>query len=322
MEKFRLLFEEYLSKELPLNTPRGLFLPLHYLMKQGGKRLRPVLLLMASSLYDERIERGLPAALAIELFHNFTLAHDDIMDRASLRRGQPTVHAKYGLPTGILTGDIALIYTYTYLLKDLNPTLALTVLKTFNQTAIDVCRGQQLDMEFEQREHISMEEYHQMILWKTAVLPAAALQIGALIGGASEKDAQTLHAFGLQLGLAFQLQDDWLDTYGKNAQTGKRIGGDILQRKKTALVIASLQAANGEQARELLQWLHAENLPDETKIAKVREAFTRLGAKKLVREMQHTHTQNALQLLKQLPLPTQRKQKLEELAVKLTQRKN
>ncbi len=320
MEKFQSLFEAYLTKELPLLHPQGLYQPLHYLIKQGGKRLRPVLLLMATTLYDENIEQGLPPALAIELFHNFTLAHDDIMDAADLRRGQATVYKKYGLSSGILTGDIALIYAYSYLLKGLKPPLALEVLKIFNETAVDVCRGQQLDMEFEQRNHISMDEYLQMIQWKTAVLPAAALQIGALIGGAKKEDAQTLYAFGIQLGLAFQLQDDWLDTFGEDFQTGKRVGGDILQKKKTALVIAALDAADEKQARQLLQWLHAENLDEQTKIAKVQEAFTQLGAKEAVKEMQHNHTQKALHLLQQLPLRSSRKQMLRELAIRLIKR--
>lgn len=320
MKPFLTSFEQHLARELTFSSPESLYQALHYLMRQGGKRIRPLLLLMATSIYDEQFQRGLHAALAIELFHNFTLAHDDIMDQAELRRGQLSLYKKYGTASGILAGDLALIYAYQYLVKELNPTLALHITNIFNQAAIDVCRGQQLDMDFEKRKTISMNEYLQMITWKTAVLPAAALQIGALIGGAPEKEAQILHAFGIQLGLAFQLQDDWLDTFGSPQQTGKRIGGDILQQKKTALVVAALEATQ-PHTQQILQALEAQQLSEEEKIQTVKKQFKNTGAQKRVAQMQQTYTQKALEKLEQLPVPTSRKEPLKNLAFQLLNRK-
>ncbi len=318
---FQVAFEEHLRRELAFASPEGLYEPLHYLMKQGGKRIRPILLLMATGIYDDSFRPGLHAALAIELFHNFTLAHDDIMDEAALRRGKPTVHRKYGMASGILTGDLALIYAYRHLLFGLSPNLSLRVLAIFNGFAVDVCRGQQLDMDFESREDITMDEYLQMITWKTAVLPAGALQIGALIGGAPEEDARILHEFGIQLGLAFQLQDDWLDTFGDQQQLGKRIGGDILQKKKTALVIAACKNADEEQARSLYELLRSDHLPPEEKIQKVRRRFEQLGAGEEVAKLQQQYMEKALSLLGELPVPDLRKENLRLLAHSLIDRK-
>ncbi len=321
IEQIRKTFDSFLEEHLAFGQPEGLYEPLHYLMKQGGKRLRPLLLLLATGLYDDRFERGLHAALAVELFHNFTLAHDDIMDEAATRRGKPTIYKKYGLPSGILTGDLALIYAYEQLVMGLPASLAIRLMAIFNGFAVDVCRGQQLDMEFEMREHIRMEEYLQMIAWKTAVLPAGALQIGALIGGASEEEAAILHRFGLQLGLAFQLQDDWLDTFGDEQKTGKRKGGDILQQKKTALVVYVLEHGSPEQARHLLEALKSDELQDAEKIAAVQGFLEVSGAKAAIDELQRKYTREALAQLASLDLPEARLQPLKMLAEELMGRK-
>jgi len=321
MEQIRETFDAFLEEHLALGQPEGLYRPLNYLMKQGGKRLRPLLLLLAADLYDEGFERGLHAALAVELFHNFTLAHDDIMDAAAMRRGKPTIYKKYGLPSGILTGDLALIYAYEQLVTGLPASLAIRLLEIFNGFAVDVCRGQQLDMEFETRERIRMDEYLQMIAWKTAVLPAGALQMGALIGGASEEEAAVLHRFGLQLGLAFQLQDDWLDTFGDEEKTGKRKGGDILQQKKTALVVYVLEHGSPEQARALLAALESDALPEDEKIAAVQGLLEAGGAKEAIDELQRKYTREALAQLASLDLPEGRLQLLKRLAEELTGRK-
>ncbi len=321
IDQIRKTFDAFLEEHLVSGQPEGLYGPLHYLMKQGGKRLRPLLLLLATGLYDDRFERGLHAALAVELFHNFTLAHDDIMDEAATRRGKPTIYKQYGLPSGILTGDLALIYAYEQLVMGLPASLAIRLLEIFKGFAVDVCRGQQLDMEFETRERIRMDEYLQMIAWKTAVLPAGALQMGALIGGASEEEAAILHRFGLQLGLAFQLQDDWLDTFGDEQKTGKRKGGDILQQKKTALVVYVLEYGSPEQARHLLEALKSEELPDDEKIAAVQELLEVSGAKEAIDELQRKYTREALAQLASLDLPEERLQPLKMLAGELMGRK-
>lgn len=321
VEQIREALNSFLEEHLVFGEPGGLYEPLHYLLKQGGKRLRPLLLLIATTLYDEEFERGLHAALAVELFHNFTLAHDDIMDEAATRRGKSTVYKKYGLSSGILTGDLALIYAYEQLVMGLPPSLAIRLMAIFNGFAVDVCRGQQLDMEFETRERIRMDEYLQMIAWKTAVLPAGALQMGALIGGASEEEAVILHRFGLQLGLAFQLQDDWLDTFGDEQKTGKRKGGDILQQKKTALVVYVLEHGSPEQARHLLEALGADELPDDEKIAAVQGLLEAGGAKEAVDQLQREYTREALQQLTLLDLPEVRLQPLKALAEELMGRK-
>ncbi len=321
VKQLRRDFESFLRENLAFAHPEGLYEPLHYLMQQGGKRLRPLLLLLAIRAYDEEIRNGLPAALAVELFHNFTLAHDDIMDEADVRRGKPAVYRKYGLPSGILTGDLALIYAYEQLCKGVSPALALRLMEIFNGFAVDVCKGQQLDMEFEKRGEISMDEYLQMIAWKTAVLPAGALQMGALIGGADEDEAAIFHRFGLQLGLAFQLQDDWLDTFGEEGKTGKRQGGDILQKKKTALVVYVLEHADPPQARALLQALESDEWPDAEKIARVQTLLETHGAKSAIDSLQKEYTKNALEQLDLLKVPEARLKPLRELAEELVSRK-
>lgn len=262
-------------------APPELYEPCSYILSLGGKRLRPALLLMGYELFRDDIERALPTAWAVELFHNFSLMHDDIMDAAPLRRGQPTVHARWDTPTGILSGDVMLIYAYRFLgLIDAEISPGLT--NSFSAMAIEVCEGQQMDMNFEKRSDVRVEQYIRMIGLKTAALLGFAVMAGAYCARAEWPAPERLEQFGRLAGIAFQIQDDLLDTYGDPAKFGKQVGGDILQNKKTLLVLKTLEVAPEADRRELRQWLQtsAEN-PDE-KVAAVRAIFDRNGIPELV----------------------------------------
>lgn len=245
------LFLEYIRQNSFARPPLELYAPVDYIMGLGGKRLRPVLLLMSYQLFDSHLPKALSAAMAIEVFHNFTLVHDDIMDEAPLRRGMPTVHEKYNHNTGILSGDVMLIRAYQFLLAATSPQNAQAVTGIFSQVAVEVCEGQQLDMNFETAQSVSLGEYLKMIELKTAVLIAGAMKIGALLGGASEADATHLYQFGRNIGVAFQIQDDVLDTYGDPEKFGKKQGGDILRNKKTYLLLKSFELADPETNAQL-----------------------------------------------------------------------
>lgn len=237
-----------------VQEPTGLYQPIDYVLSLGGKRIRPVLTLLACKLFSDDEKQALSTALAVEVFHNFTLLHDDVMDRADTRRGKPTVHKKWNDNTAILSGDAMLIKAYQLLQKapaDKLPVL----LDLFSKTAIEVCEGQQYDVDFENDLAVQLPQYIEMIRLKTAVLLAAALKMGAIIGGASQQDADALYHYGINLGLAFQLRDDYLDSFGDPAVFGKKIGGDICCNKKTFLMITALQTASEEQRKELLQWI-------------------------------------------------------------------
>lgn len=255
--------------------PAELYEPLHYILSLGGKRLRPLLALLACSLYDEDYEKALKPALAIEVFHNFSLIHDDIMDQASLRRGQPTVHVRWDMPTAILSGDMALVEAYK-LVMEVPDELKGKVFGLFSKMATEVCEGQQLDMLFEKRENVSLEEYLEMIRLKTSVLVGFSVQLGALIGGASDEEASRLRSFGEQIGLAFQIKDDYLDTFGVAATTGKQVGGDIIANKKTFLYIKALELADKKTANELSS-LFKGNEPSATKVQKVIAIYNKLN---------------------------------------------
>jgi len=230
--------------------PANLYEPIRYIMSLGGKRIRPVMVLMATELFNDNVEQALDVALAIETFHNFTLVHDDIMDNAPLRRGKVTVHEKWGVNNAILSGDVMMVESNKHLSK-VNISVLKPVLDTFNLTAQGVCEGQQLDMEFEQRNNVSIAEYIEMIRLKTAVLLGGAMKLGAIVGGASEKDADLLYQFGENLGVAFQLQDDILDVYGNPDKFGKQVGGDIIANKKTFLHLKTLSFAQGDEIEVL-----------------------------------------------------------------------
>jgi len=255
-------------------NPTGLYEPIAYLLSLKGKKIRPAFTLLACNLYRDDVEIAIRPALAWEILHNFTLMHDDVMDKADLRRGQATVHKKWNENTAILSGDAMLILSYTYMTESVTENLK-PLLDLFSQTAAQICEGQQYDMEFEQRLDVSEKEYIEMIRLKTAVLLGACLKSGAIIGGGSEKDAQNLYDFGINLGIAFQIKDDLLDVYGNPDVFGKKTGGDILCNKKTYLLIDALNRADKTDKEELLKWLACEDKPQE-KIVAVRNLYNRL----------------------------------------------
>ena len=297
--------------------PYGLYEPIEYTLASGGKRLRPRLVLLAAEMFGGKEEKVLPAALAIEVFHNFTLLHDDVMDKADIRRGRPTVHVRWNDNTAILSGDQMVIEAYTLLSRVPADRLSET-LRLFNKMATEICEGQQYDMEFEGREQVSIEEYMQMIRLKTSVLLATALQIGAYIAGANAVQQQALYEYGINIGLAFQIQDDILDVYGNPKTFGKAIGGDICCNKKTYMLLTALQRADDETRAELEQWLQTQDKSDE-KIQAVTDIYTRTGAREVCETVMQLHTHEALSQLNALPKNDATEQ-LRKLAEKLVMR--
>ncbi|MDD4969154.1 MAG: polyprenyl synthetase family protein [Paludibacter sp.] len=302
--------------------PRGLYEPIGYVLSLGGKRIRPALALMACNLYSEDVQPAIQPALGLEIFHNFTLLHDDIMDKADVRRGQQTVHKKWDDNTAILSGDVMQIASYQFIaktpIKHLKP-----VLDLFSQTAAEICEGQQYDVDFEQRDVVKGEEYLEMIRLKTAVLLGCALKTGAWIGGAGEEDAQNLYDFGINIGLAFQLKDDLLDVYGDEATFGKKIGGDILCNKKTYLLIHALELATGNDAEELQKWLKINDpLQENDKIKSVTSLYNKLGVKAICEDKMQFFYSKAIANLEKVSVLENNKQELRNLAEKLMSRQD
>ena len=320
LSHFQQRFTDYLQSRPFRKSPVGLYEPVDYILSLGGKRLRPAVLLCAHHLFADDWERALPAALGVEVFHNFTLLHDDIMDQSPLRRGKPTVHERWNSETAILSGDVMMIQSYE-LLRETGSERLNRLLEVFNRTAIEVCEGQQMDMDFERRNDVTVEEYVRMIELKTSVLFGAALQLGALLGGAGEEDAQHLYDFGRNLGIAFQIQDDYLDTFGTAAQVGKRIGGDILRNKKTYLAISARNRALGDLATELHEWYADDTDLEDDKIARVTQIFRKLGVERIANEAKESYYEKAMAHLAQVQSPhAERKQLLEQLAKMLIHR--
>ncbi len=278
LESLRADIEAWVKEIQFKKEPRNLYAPIIYSLSLGGKRLRPLMCVATCSLFRDDTYNARNAAMAIEMFHNFTLLHDDVMDNSMLRRGQPTVHAKWDANTAILSGDQMLIEAYK-LISDVDSPAATLILDVFNKTATEVCEGQQYDMDFEKQDNVTVDQYMEMIRLKTAVLLAASIKIGALIGGANINDTNALYDFGINIGLAFQLQDDFLDVYGDEKTFGKPIGGDIIEGKKTFLLITALQDASSSQKKELLQWLSNENADRSEKIAAVTNLYDKIGVK-------------------------------------------
>lgn len=260
--------------------PRTLYDPIQYILEMGGKRIRPTLTLLACNLFSENVEQAIRPALGIEIFHNFTLLHDDLMDQADKRRNKPTVHKVWDANTAILSGDAMMIYAYQLVSETPIPYLK-QVIDLFSKTAMEICEGQQFDMEFESKTDVSEDEYIEMIRLKTAVLLACSLKTGAIIGGASEQDASALYEFGIHIGLAFQLQDDLLDVYGNPETFGKNIGGDILSNKKTFLLANALKRANPEQSDELIKWIEKSDFIAAEKILAITTIYNEIGIRKL-----------------------------------------
>ncbi len=299
--------------------PVGLYEPIAYTLSMGGKRLRPALTLMACNLYSEDLETAIAPALGIEVFHNFTLLHDDIMDRADIRRGRPTVHKRWDDNTAILSGDVMQIAAYQLIAQ--TPVAYLKpVLDLFSTTAREICEGQQYDVDFESRDEVEADEYLEMIRLKTAVLLACSLKVGALIGGANAVDANELYDFGINLGLAFQLKDDLLDVYGDEATFGKKIGGDILCNKKTYLLIHALKLAKGADFEDLNTFLKKSYQQPEDKIRQVTEMYNKLKVKKICEDKMMFYFDKAVANLEKLNADTTKKHELRKLAEKLLSR--
>ncbi|MDA0984230.1 MAG: polyprenyl synthetase family protein [Bacteroidetes bacterium] len=315
-------FQDHLQYIVQKEAPAGLYQPISYLLHLGGKRIRPILTLMATNAYHVPVERGLAAALAVELFHNFTLMHDDIMDDAPLRRGNPTVHEKWNLNTGILSGDAMLVQAYQSL-EVYEDSVFSSLTRMLSQTAIEVCEGQQYDMDFETQSHVSQESYLEMIRLKTAVLVGCALKMGATVGGASNQDAQGLYDFGVLLGTAFQIQDDFLDAFGDPKVFGKQVGGDILENKKTILYHQAMSQANKADQDLILRWFSEKTSSGkaEEKIKAVKELFESSGAKTRTQSLVVQYTEAAFEKLDSLSLDSQGKSIFKKFGQNLMERK-
>jgi geranylgeranyl diphosphate synthase type II len=303
------------TRHFPVDPP-SLYDPADYFLGMGGKRIRPVLCLMGNELFGEIEADAWQLAISIELFHNFTLIHDDIMDRAPLRRGQATVHEKYGSSTALLAGDVMMVLAYDHISRIQSPHIR-SILQLFNDTARKVCEGQQLDMDFEKSDRVGLDDYQSMIGLKTSVLLAASLQIGSILGGAGLGNQQHLYQFGRCLGLAFQVQDDYLDAFGEPAKFGKQVGGDIVAGKKTFLLIRALESANPAQRREI-QKLEKADAP--TRIAGMLQVFRDCGVDAWARELKVQYMQTASSHLEEIAVLSRRKDPLRELAAFLLQR--
>ena len=302
---------------LPLERePQGLYAPIRYVLSLGGKRIRPVLMLMAYNLYREDVRPCLMPAIGLETYHNFTLLHDDLMDRAEVRRGKACVHRKWDDNTAILSGDNMLVLAFQYMMQCDEGKLP-AVMRIFARTAIEIDEGQQYDIDFETRNDVTEDEYIEMIRLKTSVLLACALQIGATLAGASEKDIQALYRFGENLGLAFQLQDDYLDVYGDSKVFGKKIGGDILCDKKTFMLINALLHATDKDRFELQRWIGNRDCNPDEKIKAVTALYTKIGVDRMAQERMNTYYAKAEACLNEVALPEQRKQVLREIAKEL-----
>ncbi len=313
------LIKDYIASYNFDRNPKSLYNPVDYIINLGGKRLRPVLTLMATDIFGGNPKEALNAALSIEVFHNFTLVHDDIMDDAPLRRGFKTVHEKWDVNTGILSGDAMLIMAYQ-LFESYPPKIFKPLLEVFSKTALEVCEGQQFDVDFETRNDVSVSEYLKMIEYKTAVLVGAAMKMGAIIAGASVDDQNSIYDFGRYLGIAFQLQDDYLDAFGNPETFGKQVGGDIIENKKTYLYLKALEFSNDPQRSELINWFNSKPEIIESKIQSVKSIFESSGAKSATQQAVKDYTDKAFSVLESLDIADTKKETLKEFGTYLMTR--
>ncbi|MFV5690971.1 polyprenyl synthetase family protein [Flavobacterium sp. LT1R49] len=304
--QYQEFISEYLQSQYEAKEPKNLYEPIHYILDLGGKRMRPVLTLMSAEVFDADYKKALPAALAVEVFHNFSLVHDDIMDDAPLRRGKQTVHEKWNINTGILSGDAMLILAYQYFEK-YPPKIFRKLAKLFSKTALEVCEGQQWDVDFEVRDDVTIPEYLKMIEYKTAVLVAAAMKMGAIIAKASKENANLIYDFGLNLGLAFQLQDDYLDAFGDPETFGKQVGGDIIENKKTYLYLKAVAFSEKEQQQQLMDLFSVQPEDNSDKIKAVKEIFNSSGASKATQDAIQDFTFKAFQTLDKMNISADKK---------------
>jgi len=297
-----------------------LYQPIQYILDLGGKRLRPVLTLMTAEIFNCDYKKSLDAALSIEVFHNFSLIHDDIMDDAPLRRGKETVHEKWDINTGILSGDAMLIMAYQ-LFENYDAKTFQALAKLFSKTALEVCEGQQYDMDFETRDDVTIEEYLKMIEYKTAVLVGAAMKMGAIVAEASEKDQQSIYQFGKNLGIAFQLQDDYLDAFGDPKTFGKQVGGDIIENKKTYLYLKALEFSNDEDALQLQHLFGISPSENNDKIESVKQLFITSGSADATQQEIKNYTNKAFSVLEDIAISEEKKQVLKQFGEQLMSRK-
>lgn len=319
IEQLQKLLETAIKNLKFPDQPKQLYDPITYIINLGGKRIRPLLVLMATELFGKDANDSIHAAMAVEVFHNFTLVHDDIMDNAPLRRGQATVHEKWSTNTAILSGDVMMVEANKNLAK-VNPIFLKDVLDTFNATAQGVCEGQQLDMEFEERSDVSIEEYINMIRLKTAVLLGGALKLGAIIAGASEKDADLIYQFGENIGIAFQLQDDILDVYADPEKFGKQVGGDIIANKKTFLLLKAFELADGETKNALETWTGYKEFDSKEKVETVRGVYDTLDIQNIAKESMNNYLNKALEEFDQINVSKEAKSNLLALTTQLMAR--
>ena len=313
---FQEVFLSYLKGKSLIKEPKNLYEPVDYILQLGGKRIRPVLTLMAASIFSEDYKKALPAAFAIEMFHNFTLIHDDIIDDAPMRRGEKTVHEKWDLNTGVLSGDAMLILAYQHF-ENYAPAIFQKLAKLFSKTALEVCDGQQLDVDFETRNDVTIPEYIHMISLKTSVLIGAALKMGAIVSEANEEDTQKLYNFGFNLGIAFQLQDDYLDTFGDPLTFGKQVGGDIIENKKTYLYLKTLEVANASDQKTLIDLFNQKPIDSSEKIIVVKQLFEKNEISKHIKNQIANYTNAAFAILKTMHISDTAKKELKEFGVDL-----
>ncbi len=313
------IFSDYIEKQKIGRNPENLYEPIRYILSLGGKRIRPILTLMACDIFGKDLKNALPAAAAVEIFHNFSLIHDDIMDKAPLRRGNPTVHQKWNLNAGILSGDAMLILAYQYF-EQYEPEIFRELAKLFSKTALEVCEGQQWDIDFENRDDVTVNQYLKMIEYKTAVLVGAAFQMGAIVAETSDKNKQDVYDFGLNLGIAFQLQDDYLDTFGNAETFGKQIGGDIIENKKTYLYLKAISDGSAEDKEQLLHLYSITPSENQDKIKSVKSIFVNSGSDQKTRRAIEEYTQKAFEILDGMEVPSDKKEQLRRFGVGLMNR--
>lgn len=317
IEKLGELYEKNFPAEIFSGEPHGLYDPVVHIMSIGGKRIRPLLCLLSADMFGNNPEKALHPAFGVEVFHNFTLVHDDIMDNADLRRGQPAVHTLYGLNKGILSGDVMFAYAYKYV-TSVDANILPDIVHTFNKTAIEIFEGQQNDMDFEVRNDVTEQEYLKMIEFKTSVLLGCALKLGAIIGGASKQDQDAIYNFGINLGLSFQIKDDFLDTFGESAKVGKRIGGDILNNKKTYLYLNTKNMAS-EADKAILEKMLTE-VDEVKKIDTVKQIMERSGAKQKTQDLIEFYFQEALKNLEDISVSDEQKVTMKTLSNQINKR--
>ncbi len=316
---YREIFISALQKEIQVREPRNLYEPIEYILSLGGKRTRPVLTLLSAEIFGSDCRAAVPAAIAVEVFHNFSLVHDDIMDEAPLRRGKETVHEKWDTNTAILSGDAMLILAYQYF-EQYDGDVFKELARLFSRTALQVCEGQQLDVDFENRDDVTLQEYLKMIEYKTAVLIAAALQMGAIVAKTSVENCRKIYEFGLYLGIAFQIQDDYLDAFGDPETFGKQVGGDIIENKKTFLFLKAIEFSSVQDAEQLKHLFSIKPNDNSQKISSAKAIFDQSGASESARQTIESYTLKALHTLESIDLPADKINILREFAQTLMKR--